>query len=219
MSSSSMIPNGMTIQDNCDHLFYCVCSDTLPPILQVDHHGFEDPNMLWPSNPADFIDRCWASNAMPYQGFLPVHRESVFQCELFEPLNYTIQLIPVFSPSPGIWVVDDTVVDKWKNIEALFQCLRTVLDGTFVPNTNLGHIRFPLPWKYGYHHAKRSRKAMACTAMQSRDAFIIMAVEISYLLALGSSKLDVLPNTGRDQFPLWSAALTDKIGSNWVDLI
>ncbi|KAK0439635.1 hypothetical protein EV421DRAFT_1737796 [Armillaria borealis] len=209
-----VIPDGITIQDDRDHLFYCLCSDTLPPIPQADR-GFENPEAVWPADPEHFIDCHWASNAMPYQGFLPVNRESIYQCELFKPLNYTVQSIPVFSTSLGTWVVDNTVVEKWKDIEALFNCLRTVLlDGGLVPYTNLDHISFPLPWKYSYHHTKSSRKAMTCAAMRSHDAFIIMAVEISYLLALALSSSD-----GNDRFHSWSTALTDEIGGNWVDLI
>ncbi len=208
-----VIPDGITIQDNRDHLFYCVCSDTLPPIPQADR-GFKNPETVWPTDPEHFIDRHWASNAMPYQGFLPVDRESIYQCVLFRPLNYTVQSIPVFSSSPGTWAVDNTVVEKWKDVEALFDCLRILLlDGGFMPYTNLDHISFPLPWKYGYHHTKSSRKAMTRAAMQSRDAFIIMAAEISYLLALA------LSSDGDDQFHSWSTALTNEIGGNWVDLI
>ncbi len=177
-------------------------SDTLPLIPKADT-GFRDPQVLWPAEPDYFIGRRWASNAMPYQGFLPVNRESIYQCELFKPLNYTVQTIPIFSPTSGTWIVGNTIVEKWKDLEALLQCCRTVLEECFVTHKNIDYASFPLPWRYGYHHSKRSRQAMARAAMCSRDAFIIMAAEITYLLALTSgSSTDI---GAENEFHLWSA--------------
>ncbi|SJL02278.1 uncharacterized protein ARMOST_05604 [Armillaria ostoyae] len=211
---SSAVSSGTTIQDDLEHLFYCVCSDTLPPVPEVGR-GFEDPQVIWPADPEYFIGRHWASNTMPYQGFLPVDRNSVYRCELFESLNHTLQSIPVYSPGPDIWAVDGDLVEKWRNVEALLQCLKQLLEDQFLKHRNLGHVSFPLPWKYGYHHTKHSRTAMAHAAMRSRDAFIIMAAELTYLLALASVPMC----TEDDQFHLWSVALTEQIGGNWVDLI
>ncbi|KAK0243348.1 hypothetical protein EDD85DRAFT_1019463 [Armillaria nabsnona] len=202
---------GITIQDGRmdghDHLYHCVSSDTLPPIPKTDH-GFHDPRVLWPADPGYFIDRRWASNAMPYQGFLPVDCESIYRCELLASLSYTMQTIPISISTSGTWAVDKAVVEKWKDLEALLQCFRTVLEECFVSHRNVGYISFPLPWKYGYHHAKRGQKAMARAAMRSRDAFIIMAAEISYLLAVTENSTD----TGESRFGWWSVVLTEREG-------
>ncbi|PBK93208.1 hypothetical protein ARMGADRAFT_1080361 [Armillaria gallica] len=191
-------------------------SDTLPLIPKADA-GFRDPQVLWPAEPDYFIGRRWASNAMPYQGFLPVNRESIYQCELFKPLNYTVQTIPIFSPTSGTWMVENTIVEKWKDLEALLQCCKTVLEERFVTHKNIDYVSFPLPWRYGYHRSKRSRQAMARASMRSRDAFIIMAAEISYLLALTSGSPTNID--AENQFHSWSAELTKRVGGNWVDLI
>lgn len=90
-----------------------------------------------------------------------------------------------------------------------------VLKKCFVSHRNIGYISFPLLWKYGYHHAKWGQKAMACTAMQSQDVFIIMAAEISYLLVVTEN----LTDTGKSWFSWWSIVLTEHIGGNWLDLI
>ncbi|KAK0433831.1 uncharacterized protein EV420DRAFT_1654353 [Desarmillaria tabescens] len=186
---------GTTIRDNIEHLFYCVCSDTLPPVPKVGH-GFEDPQVVWPADPEYFIDRHWASNTMPYQGFIPVNHNSVYRCELFDSLNHTLQSIPVYSSGPDIWSVDGSLVEKWRNLETLLQHLKRLLEDKFLTHQNLGHTSFPLPWKYGYHHTKHSRTAMAHAAIRSRDAFIIMAAELSYLLALASAPM----STEDDEF-------------------
>ncbi|KAK0189652.1 hypothetical protein F5146DRAFT_1199916 [Armillaria mellea] len=204
---------GLTIRDDTEHSFCCVSSDTLPPIPEVGH-GFEDPQVVWPSDPEYFIDRHWASNTMPYQGFIPVNRSSVFQCELFQPLNHTLQSIPIHSSGPKVWVIESALVEKWKNIETLLQHLKRLLEDQILTHRNLGHISFPPPWKYRYQHTKHSRMAMAHAAIRSRDAFIIMAAELSYLLGLASA-----PIHEDDQFHLWSAVLTEQIGGKWVDTI
>lgn len=56
---------------------------------------------------------------------------------------------------------------------------------------------------------------MARAAMRSWDAFIIMAAEISYLLAVTENSTD----TSESGFGWWSVVLTEHVGSNWVDLI
>lgn len=107
-----------------------------------------------------------------------------------------MQTILISISTSGIWAVYKTVVEKWKDLKALLQCFRMVLKKCFVSHTNIGYITFPLLWKYGYHYAKRGQKAMACTAMQSQDVFIIMAAEISYLLVVTEN----LTDTGKSWF-------------------
>ncbi len=205
--------DGLTIKDNTEHSFYCVCSDMLPPIPEVSR-VFKDPQVVWLVDPEYFINRHWASNTMPYQGFIPVNRSSVFQCELFQLLNHTLQSIPIQSSGPEVWGIESGLVEKWKNIEMLLQHLKQLLEHRFLIHRNLGHTSFPPPWKYGYQHTKCSRTAMAHAAIRSRDAFIIMAVELSYLLGLTSA-----PMHKDDQFHLWSATLMEQIGRKWVDTI
>ncbi|KAK0444493.1 hypothetical protein EV421DRAFT_1735282 [Armillaria borealis] len=209
----STASDGLTIKDDTGHSFYCVCSDTLPPIPEVGR-VFEDPQVVWPADPEYFIDRHWASNAMPYQGFIPVNCSSVFQCELFEPLNHMLQSILIQSSGPEVWGIESSLVEKWKNIESLLQHLKQLLEDRFLTHQNLGHTSFPPSWKYRYQHTKRSRMAMAHATIRSRDAFIIMAVELSYLLGLASA-----PMHEDDQFHLWSAVLMEQIGGKWVDTI
>ncbi|KAK0456930.1 hypothetical protein EV421DRAFT_1729454 [Armillaria borealis] len=112
-----------------------------------------------------------------------------------------MQTIPISTSTSGTWAVDKAVVEKWKDLEALLQCFRTVLEECFVSHRNIGYVSFPLPWKYSYHHAKRGQNTMAHAAMRSQDAFIIMAAKISYLLVITEN-----------------SAHTGKSG-NWVDLI
>lgn len=75
---------------------------------------------------------------MPYQGFLPVDRESIYQCELLASLSYTMQTILISISTSGTWAVDKAVVEKWKDLEALLQCFRTVLEECFVSHRNVG---------------------------------------------------------------------------------
>ncbi|KAK0469429.1 uncharacterized protein EV420DRAFT_1472664 [Desarmillaria tabescens] len=182
-----------TIQDNHGDLYACSNSDTIPPIPSSTP-PFEEPALRWPADPEIYIARHWASNTMPYQGFLPV-------CSF-----------PVQPSGRGLWSLSAKVIESWRNLEALLERLRQILESD-VGNRNLDYLQFPLPWKYGYHHAKSSQKAMVYSAIHSRDAFILMAAEISYLLALA------LENDGYRRFQNWSAVLTREVGGKWVDMI
>lgn len=180
------------IQDDNNHLFLCLESDALPPV-PARGITFQDPKNSWLPDPEDFIRRSWASDTMPYQGFLPFYRSSVYQCDLFKCLDYSSASIPLFSPSPGQWALETKVADEWKHLEYLL----------VLP-------RFPLPWEYGFHHAKCHKMAMEDAAIRSRNAFLILAGEISFLLALTIAK-----NEGED----WEIMLTEEVGGNWTDLI
>ncbi|KAK0468101.1 uncharacterized protein EV420DRAFT_1473853 [Desarmillaria tabescens] len=202
-------PIRTVIQDDYNHLFLCLEADALPPV-PAGGITFQDPKSSWLPDPKDFIRRSWASDTMPYQGFLPVHRSSVYQCVLFKCLDYSSASIPLFSPSPGQWALETKVADKWKHLEILLDILRRTLGKKLDCVERLSYPRFPPPWEYGYHHAKCHKMAMEHAAMRSRDAFLILAGEISFLLALTLAKKD-----GDD----WEITLTEEVGGNWTDLI
>ncbi len=197
------------IQDDNNHLFLCLESDTLPPV-PAKGITFQDPKNSWLPDPEEFIGRSWASDTMPYQGFLPIHRSSVYQCVLFKCLDYSSASIPLFSPSPGQWALETKVADEWKHLEYLLVLLRQTLGRKLDCIERLGYPRFPLPWEYGYHHAKCHKMAMEDAAIRSRDAFLILAEEISFLLALTIAKKEA------DD---WEIMLTEEVGGNWTDLI
>ncbi|KAK0421589.1 hypothetical protein EV421DRAFT_1916387 [Armillaria borealis] len=166
------------------------------------------PDVEWPADPESYIGCHWASNSMPYGGFLPVRRADIFECELFQCLNHTSTSLPVHSSGRGLWSLGAKVVESWRNLEALLARLRQVLE-VQAGHRNIDHLHFPFPWKYGYHHAKPSRKAMVYSAVRSRDAFILMAAEISYFLALVSDSFE------GSLFQNWSAILTREVGGKW----
>ncbi|PBK72833.1 hypothetical protein ARMSODRAFT_701998 [Armillaria solidipes] len=197
------------IQDDNNHLFLCLESDALPPV-PARGITFQDPKNSWLPDPEDFMGRSWASDTMPYQGFLPIHRSSVYQCVLFKCLDYSSASIPLFSPSPGQWALETKVADEWKHLEYLLVLLRQTLRRKLDCIERLPYPRFPPPWEYGYHHAKCHKMAMEDAAIRSRDAFLILAGEISFLLALTIAKKE-----GND----WEIMLTEEVGGNWTDLI
>ncbi|KAK0498534.1 hypothetical protein EDD18DRAFT_1158122 [Armillaria luteobubalina] len=200
------------IQDDKNHLFLCLESDALPPVPTkgTTFEDSKDSKDSWLPDPEDFLGRSWASDTRPYQGFLPIHRSSVYQCDLFKCLDYSSPSIPLFSPSPGQWALETKVADQWKHLEYLLVLLRQTLGRKFDCIERLPYPRFPLPWEYGYHHAKCHKMAMEDAAIRSRDAFLILAGEISFLMALAIAK-----NEGND----WEIMLTEEVGGNWTDLI
>ncbi|KAK0231040.1 hypothetical protein IW262DRAFT_451394 [Armillaria fumosa] len=197
------------IQDDNNHLFLCLESDALPPV-PAKGITFQDPKNSWLPDPEDFIGRSWASDTRPYQGFLPIHRSSVYQCDLFKCLDYSSASIPLFSPSPGQWALETKVADEWKHLEYLLVLLRQTLGRKLNCIERLPYPKFPLPWEYGYHHAKCHEMAMEDAAIRSRDAFLILAGELSFLLGLAIAKKE-----GDD----WEIMLTEEVGGNWTDLI
>ncbi|KAK0490764.1 hypothetical protein IW261DRAFT_36988 [Armillaria novae-zelandiae] len=197
------------IQDDNSHLFLCLESDALPAV-PARGITFQDPKNSWLPDPEDFIGRRWASDTRPYQGFLPIHRDSVYQCDLFKCLDYSSASIPLFSPLPGQWALETKVADEWKHLEFLLVLLRQTLGRKLDCIEKLPYPRFPLPWEYGYHHAKCHKMAMEDAAKRSRDALLILAGEISFLLALSIAKKE-----GDD----WEMMLTEEVGGNWTDLI
>lgn len=202
-------PIRTTIQDDHNHLFLCLESDTLP-LVPARGIPLQDPKSLWLPDPNKFMERSWASDTMPYQGFLPVHRSCVYQCVLFKCLNYSSASIPLFSPSPGQWALETRVADEWKHLENLLGILRKTLGQKLDCVERFPYPRFPPPWEYGYHHAKCHKMDMEDAAMRSRDAFLVLAGEISFLLALTLAEKD-----GDD----WEITLTEEVGGNWTDLI
>lgn len=201
-----------TIQDDFDHLYTCLESDTLPPVPTVAH-AFKDPEILWPEEPKSFICRAWASNAMPYQGFLPTRRADFFYGDLFKPLAYGIHDFPLVCLGPAQWRLKENLIEEWATLEDLLLYLREILAGRIVRHRSLGHCSFPSPRRYGYHHTKPTKQALKCAAARSRDAFIVMAAEISYLLALASAEIDGY------KFESWPVLLTEMVGCGWADLI
>ncbi|KAK0447923.1 uncharacterized protein EV420DRAFT_1713121 [Desarmillaria tabescens] len=201
-----------TIQDDCGHLHVCLHSDTLPPIPGTTL-PFQNPADVWPDEPEIYIRRSWASNGMPYQGFLPTCPSDIYKCNLFRCLNFTPLSLPIFSPCPGLWALHQTLAEDWKNLEGLLECLRKILEGRIVRQRSVDHHSFPLPWQYGYRHAKSSKSAVILAAKHSRDAFLLMAAEISFLLALASVDVDGY------KFDTWSALLAEEVGHRWVDLV
>ncbi len=200
-----------TIMDDHEHVYVCSNSDTIPPVPHLTT-PFQDPDVKWPADPESYIGRHWASNSMPYQGFLPVWRADIFECDLFQCLNHTSTSLQVHSSGQGLWSLGAKVVDSWRNLEALLARLRQVLE-VQAGHQNIDHSHFPFPWRYGYHHAKTSRKAMVYSAVRSRDTFILMAAEILYFLALVSDSVE------GSQFQNWSAILMREVGGKWVDMI
>ncbi|KAK0465923.1 uncharacterized protein EV420DRAFT_801522 [Desarmillaria tabescens] len=201
-----------TIQDDYDHLYTCLESDTLPPVPTVTH-SFQDPETSWPEEPKMFMYRAWASNAMPYQGFLPAKLADFFCGDLFKPLEYGMSDLPLVCLGPGQWGLDKKMVEEWATLEELLLCFRDILAGQIVRQRSLGHCSFPSPHRYGYHHTKTTKKAMRRAAARSRDAFIFMAAEISYLLALASAEI------GGYNLNSWNTLLTETVGSGWAALV
>ncbi len=202
-----------TIQDDHGHLYMCLESDTLPPV-PATVHIFQDPETTWPEELNLFICRAWASNAMPYQGFLPTrHTNFFYGGDLFKPLAYGIHDLPIICLGLTKWRLSENTIEEWATLESLLLCVRDILASQIVSHHSLGHLSFLLPHGYGYHHTKLNPQAMKRTAAQSHDAFIMMAAEISYLLALTSTEINGY------KFNSWLLLLTETVGCGWADLI
>ncbi|KAK0461842.1 uncharacterized protein EV420DRAFT_1477562 [Desarmillaria tabescens] len=112
--------------DDYDHLYTCLESDTLPPVPTAVH-VFQNPEAVWPEEPSSFICHAWASNAMPYQGFLPANVVDFFQGNLLKVLAYGTYDIPLFCASPGQWRLEEQTIEAWATLEELLSCFRDIL--------------------------------------------------------------------------------------------
>ncbi len=156
-----------TITDDHEHVYVCSNSDTIPPMPHLTTL-FQDPNVKWPADPESYIGHHWASNSRPYQGFLPVQRADIFECDLFQCLNHTSTSLQVHSSGQGLWSLGAKVVDSWRNLEALLARLRQVLE-VQAGHRNIGPFAFSFPlevWISPCQDQLESHGVLCCSFMR-----------------------------------------------------